>query len=191
MKRKRTKQHLQCCPPILKQVTLVCRSTFRQCWIKHFGAEAKCCGAPSTEVVAQDTWSIRVNVKRACITRYVAYIAYPVICLKLTQIYSNSRDWVWGRGHFPLTFEQIGTLDLLFHQYFVMKDNVVAKIFTMSQVQVRLNHVVICDVHRDMLSELSRQEIVKEFERSSDARWRAFSKIWNIIPMYMANNGMI
>jgi len=51
-----------------------------------------------------------------------------------------------------------------------MKGNVVAKIFSMSQVQVRLNHVVICDVHRDMLSELSRQEIVKEFETSNDAR---------------------
>jgi len=35
-------------------------------------------------------------------------------------------------------------------QYFVMKGNVVAKIFTIIQVQVRLNHVVICDVHRDI-----------------------------------------
>ena len=62
-------------------------------------------------------------------------------------------------------------------QYFVIKGNVVAKIFTMTQVSVRLNRVVICDVHRDMLSELSRQEIAKEFEISNDERRRVFSKI--------------
>jgi len=55
-------------------------------------------------------------------------------------------------------------------QYFVIKGNVVAKIVPITQVQVRLNHVVICDVHRDLLSELSREEIAKEFEISNDAR---------------------
>jgi len=52
----------------------------------------------------------------------------------------------------------------------VIKGNVVAKIVPITQVQVRLNHVVICDVHRDLLSELSREEIAKEFEISNDAR---------------------
>ena len=133
------------------------------------GQRQRLCGAPLTEVVAQDTWSIRVNMKRAYITRYVAYIAHPIICLKLTQIYCNSKDWDWwGRGHFPLTFGERGAQYLLSPQYFVMKGFVVAKIFTMTWD--RLNHVVICDVHRDMLSELSRQDIAKELERSNHAR---------------------
>ena len=59
-------------------------------------------------------------MKRACITQYVAYIAHLIICLKLTQVYSNCRDWVsGGRGHIPLTFENGGTLDFLSSQYFV------------------------------------------------------------------------
>ena len=34
--------------------------------------------------------------------------------------------------------------------------------------QVRLNHVVVCHVHRDMLSELSCQKIAKEFVMCND-----------------------
>ena len=41
----------------------------------------------------------------------------------------------------------------------------------------RLNHVVICHVLRDILSELSFQDIAKEFVRCSDARCRMFGKI--------------
>ena len=44
MKRNKTnKTTTSVYPPVLKQVTIVCRSTrpFRQCWIKHFAAEAK------------------------------------------------------------------------------------------------------------------------------------------------------
>jgi len=39
------------------------------------------------------------------------------------------------------------------------------------------NHVFICYVHWDVLSELSCQDIAKEFVRSNDARWRVFDKI--------------
>ena len=56
--------------------------------------------------------------------------------------------------------------------------------------QVHLNHVVICHVHQDILSELSCQDITKESVKSSDARWRVWQNVYTI-PMYMTNNGMI
>jgi len=42
--------------------------------------------------------------------------------------------------------------------------------------QVRLNHDVICHIHRNILSELSCQDITKEFVRSSDARCVCLAK---------------
>ena len=52
-------------------------------------------------------------------------------------------------------------------QIFVIKDNLVVQISTMNQVH--LNPVVICHVNRDILSELSCQNITKKFIRSNDA----------------------
>jgi len=44
--------------------------------------------------------------------------------------------------------------------------------------QVRLNHVVICHVHRDILSKQSCQDIAKKFVRTkNDASCRVFVKI--------------
>ena len=45
-----------------------------------------------------------------------------------------------------------------------------------TMTQTRLNHVAICHVHRDMLSEISGQEIAEEFVRANDARCRVFGK---------------
>ena len=48
-----------------------------------------------------------------------------------------------------------------------------------TMTQIRLIHLVISHVHRDILSELSCQDIAKEFVRSNDARCRVFVKIKN------------
>ena len=45
-----------------------------------------------------------------------------------------------------------------------------------TMTQTRLNHVAICHGHRDMLSEISGQEIAEEFVRANDARCRVFGK---------------
>ena len=46
-----------------------------------------------------------------------------------------------------------------------------------TMTQVRLNHVVVCHVHRDILDELSFQKIAKEFVMSNDAWRRVFGRI--------------
>ena len=46
-----------------------------------------------------------------------------------------------------------------------------------TMTQVRLNYVVVCHVHWDILSELSCQKIAKEFVMSNDARYRVFGRI--------------
>ena len=46
-----------------------------------------------------------------------------------------------------------------------------------TMTQVRLNHVVVCHVHQDILSELSCQKIAKEFVMSNDVRCRVFGRI--------------
>jgi len=62
----------------------------------------------------------------------------------------------------------MGRQYFLSRQHFAIKNNLVVQISTMTQVH--LNHVVICHVHQDILSELSCQDITKEFVKSSDAR---------------------
>jgi len=45
-------------------------------------------------------------------------------------------------------------------KHFVIKNNVVVQISTMNQTH--LYHVVICHIHRDVLSELSSQDVTKD-----------------------------
>jgi len=82
----------------------------------------------------------------------------------------------WERGESLPQLLDKGSQYLLCPPIFVIKNNVVVHTSTMTQV--RLNHVVICHVHRDILSKQSCQDIAKKFVRTkNDASCRVFVKI--------------
>jgi len=68
-------------------------------------------------------------------------------------------------GHVPQLFDK-GMQHILSFQYFVIKDNV-DKFLPRPALPT---HVIVCLVHRDILSELSYHDIAKEFVRSNEAR---------------------